>query len=231
MHSHTRHRLDGFWAALFGPAVGTEAGRVVTHGLRLAGYPGVYAVRGDGRCFVSAPPALTSQVRQWAPDADTVLDPCWWSDRLPGWQVLGPSEHSFLDHTSLLPEIVAARPASGAEVRDALLGRVVAADWSESGFDSDVANAWLLEDGTGRAVAAANLAVFDDVPADVGVLVAPDARRCGYATAVAAAAARFAVERHGIARWRTLSTTSASRAVATRLGFELDCTQLAVRPA
>lgn len=231
MHAHTRHRLDDFWAALFGPAVGTEAGRVVAHGPRLADYPGVYAVRRDGRCFVSTPPALTSQVRQWAPDSDTVLDPGWWSVRLPGWQVLGPSEHSFLDHTSLLPELVAARPASPAEVRDALHGGVVAADWTESGFDTEVANAWLLEDGTGRAVAAANLTVFDDVPADVGVLVAQDARGRGYGTAVAAAAARFALERHGIARWRTLSATSASRAVAARLGFELDCTQLAVRPA
>lgn len=230
MRADTRHRVDSFWAVLFGPTVAAEAGRVVPHRARLVDYPGIYVVRRDGQYFVSTPPGLASQVRQWGPSTDTVLAPSWWSDRLPGWQVLGPSEHSFLDHTSLLPEAPAV-PAGSGEIREALLEGVTTDEWSESGFDASVAHAWLLEDGTGRVVAAANLTMFDGVPTDIGVLVAQDARGRGHATAAAAAAARFAVEMYGIARWRTRTVNGPSRAIAARLGFELDCTQLAARPA
>jgi len=46
---------------------------------------------------------------------------------------------------------------------------------------------------------------------------------------VAATAARYAVERHGIARWRAIEVNAPSRRLAKRLGFEDDCVQLAVR--
>ena len=230
LRPRTRHRLDRFWADLFGTVPADREAQIVEHGPRLARYPGIYAIRRTGRSFVSVPPALTEVVREWAPGQDAVVDPSLWAERLPGWRVLGPSEHSFLDQYSHLPEAAGARPASGEDVRAALAGRVDAADWSESGFDSDIAHAWLLGDRNPRAVAAANLTLFDDVPADVGVLVARDARGRHYGTAVAATAARFAVETHGLARWRTRSSNTPSLEIAARLGFETDCTQLAARP-
>lgn len=231
LRPRTRDRLDHFWADLFGTVPADRETQIVEHGPRLARYPGIYAIRRAGRSFVSVPPALTEVVREWAPGLDAVVDPSWWAERLPDWRLIGPSEHSFLDQHSHLPDSAGARPASQDEVRAALLSRVRAEDWSESGFGADVAAAWLLEDGDGRPVAAANLTLFDDVPADVGVLVATDARGRGHATRVSAAATRFAVETHGLARWRTRTANLPSRAAAARLGFEPDCTQLAARPA
>ena len=80
-----------------------------------------------------------------------------------------------------------------------------------------------------RTMAASNLTPFDGVPADVGVLADPAVRGRGVATMVAATAARYAVERHGIARWRAIEVNAPSRRLAKRLGFEDNCVQLAVR--
>ena len=127
----------------------------------------------------------------------------WWADRLPGWSVLGPSVHAFLDRTDQCP----AGPlglivrAAGAGDLDGLRGRVTGAEWAESGFaGDDVALAWVATDPGGQVLAASNLTPFDAVPADVGVLAAAAARGRGLATAVAAQAARHAVDHHGIAR-------------------------------
>lgn len=155
----------------------------------------------------------------------------WWTERLPGWKVLGPSVHSFASSHEQLQAAGSAYPASPAEVRAALASRVSADEWAESGFaGDDVEHAWLLDDAQNRPVAAANLTPFDGVAADVGVLVAREVRGRSHAAAAAAAAVRYAVGHHGIARWRALETNSASRAVAARLGFDEDCRQLAARP-
>src|SRR5690606_18336048 len=114
---------------------------------------------------------------------DDAVSPAWWSDRLPGWRVLGPSVHAFTDR---LPGVDhtgtdVATPEDHAHLRAA----VPPEDWEEGGLAGDVQGAWVVRDD-GRAVAAAGLTTFDGVPADVGVLTVPHARGRGLAARVAA---------------------------------------------
>lgn len=235
MKTETQERVSAFWTDLFfGGSVGGEDGPVIVeHGERLAGYAGIYCIRRQGVVFVSAPGPLVRSVNGWGPSVETVMDVQWWKSHLPGWLVLGPSVHSFLDQPDLLSVAVDETVVRDAGQEDLahLRDQVTDAEWAESGFaGDDVAQAWVVTDWQDQPLAASNLTWFGDIPADVGVLVASSARGRGLATAAAAAAAGYAVEHHGVARWRALAINAGSRRIAARLGFEGDCLQLAVRP-
>ena len=231
----TKERVDDFWHGLFGEGSSCCTGHfaIVEHGEPLADFPGIYCVLRQQTGYVSAPAHLVETVTSWHPSVDAVVDAQWWGDRLPGWIALGPSVHSFLDRTDLLPVagdtiVRAAEPDDLHQLRE----RVTQAEWAESGFaGDDITHAWVVVDQRGRPVAASNLTPFGDVPADVSVLADPSVRGHGVATVAAATASRHAVEHVGIARWRALATNKPSRRIAEKLGFEDDCIQLAVRPA
>lgn len=212
---------------------GEDGPVIVEHGERLAGYAGIYCIRRQGVVLVSAPGPLVGPVTSWGPSVETVMDVQWWKRHLPGWVVLGPSVHSFLDQADLLAVAVgeAVMRHAGRDDLEHLRDQVPEAEWAESGFaGDDVAQAWVVTDWQDQPLAASNLTWFDDIPVDVGVLAAPSARGRGLATAAAATAAGYAVEHHGVARWRALTVNAGSRRIADRLGFEEDCLQLAVRP-
>ena len=69
-------------------------------------------------------------------------------------------------------------------------------------------------------VAAANLTPGPDAATDVGIVVHPEARGKGYAMQIVAAAARQAILMHGIARFRALTHSPGTLAIAHRLGFQ-----------
>ena len=232
VREESRLRIDEYWRRFFGvDDFGHGHGVLVVHGSALVGYPGVFVVLRKGQVIVSVPEALADTAGAWPLTEETVADASWWHDRLPGWVVLGPSVHSFLDRTDVEPDATRSRPASVAEVHRTLRTRVTDDEWAESGFDGNLEKVWVLHgDAGGDVVAAANLSLFDGSPADVGVLVARDARGRGHAAQVAATATFDAVQGHGIARWRSLRSNDASRRTAFRLGFQDDCVQLAIRP-
>lgn len=234
MRRATSDYVDAFWADALPCAPGGDDSSVVvgTHGGSLTGYEGVYVVERRDQVVISAPAHLVQAVRERQPRPEPALSPGWWLEQLPGWTVLGPSVHSFLDDVGLLPHPAASERATAGQMADALRHRVTAADWAESGFaGDDIAAAWLLRDRSGRPAAAANLTPFHGLPTDVGLVTATDSRGLGHGRAVGAAAARWAVEHHGIARWRALQSNVPSRRTAASLGFIDDCRQLAVRPA
>lgn len=229
-------RVDDFWRGVFGErSSGVEAGCavIVGHGESLGDYAGLYCVLRHRTVVVSAPGHLLRTVAEWHPSVETVMDAQWWNDRLPGWSVLGPSVHSFLDRADLpvAPAGEAVAQTAGSDQLQRLRDRVTKEEWQESGFaGSDLAKAWVVVGEGGQALAASNLTPFGNVPADVGVLADPAARERGFATLAAKTAAHYAIERYGIARWRALATNAPSRRLAAKLGFEDDCVQLAVRP-
>ena len=69
-------------------------------------------------------------------------------------------------------------------------------------------------------VAAANLTPGPDAATDVGVIIHPSARGRGLGTKMAALAARQAITMHGEARYRGLTASPSTVAIADRLGFE-----------
>lgn len=236
MTPRTRERVDAWWGELFGlPAslmwhrgvvVGMHAGLGDYAGLFVAGRPGTARVSLPDWCDVTMVEELS------AAPADSLLSPDFWStwEATRDLEVVGPSVHSYTATepvTVAVDDIAVEKVVTVADIA-ALADHVDPEEWGEAGFASDVLHCFAAYDGD-YLVAAANLTAFDGGPADVGVLVAPERRGSGVGRLVAAEAAAYAVRQHGIARWRSRTDNPASRAVATSLGFEDYCLQLAVR--
>jgi ribosomal protein S18 acetylase RimI-like enzyme len=71
--------------------------------------------------------------------------------------------------------------------------------------------------------------MWDSRATDVGVLTYDGARGRGWGTRLAAAATAFAVNRHGIARYRAQETNLRALAIARRLGYVEYGRHLAIR--
>lgn len=224
-------RIGTFWEQVFGQDEWRAPSRVVSaHRGPLTGYAGVYVVVRQGRVRVSAPEDLVGRLAALEPGVSVAGDPTWWQTVLPGWQILGPSVHAFLEVPPAPGDSGRTAPAQAvdlAQLRDA----VSAEEWEESGFAESPSRAWIVKDTGNQVVAAANLARFAGVDSDVGVLTSARARGAGWGELVARHASREAVLEHGLARWRSLTANHASRRLAHRLGFQDDCLQLAVRPS
>lgn len=146
----------------------------------------------------------------------------------PHARVDGPSWHGYVTARTFRgtpdPCVVPLAPGDAGLV--SLRRRCSPAEWGESGFPRDPAAVdprttrfyGLAEHG--ELVAAGNMTDWRGLPADVGVLTRPDARRRGLAGGVAATMTADALPEVGVVRYRALVTNLASLAVARRLGFE-----------
>jgi GNAT superfamily N-acetyltransferase len=106
------------------------------------------------------------------------------------------------------------------------LQRVPAADREEAGIAECTSPLACVRDGR-VIVAAAGYRVWLDDVAHLSVLVAPEYRGTGLATAVSAAATSHALERGLLAQWR--ARPAASQAVARRIGYVELGQQLSLR--
>ena len=88
-----------------------------------------------------------------------------------------------------------------------------------TGFTAQTAMLFGIFEGD-RLVAAANLTPGPDAATDVGFVIHPEARGRGYGLQIAALAARQAILMHGVARYRALTSSPSTMAIADKLGFE-----------
>lgn len=223
-------RVDSWWAELFGCAKPhLWQGLSVEPHAGLGDYEGIFVAAMSTGCHVSLPAwagddLRDSLSRQGIP---RLCEADFWrrhpvAARL---SVLGPSIHGYtdedpggpLDNVGALADLTSFRIAVGE------------ADWNEGGFADDLLKVFVIRDIFGEIVAAANLTEFLGHPADVGVVVHPDHRGRGLGLRIGRSAASYVVRECGIARWRALTSNSASRSVAAGLGFEPYCQQLAIR--
>jgi RimJ/RimL family protein N-acetyltransferase len=227
----TDEYLHQWWADLFGidPAAVWASVSARPHG-RLGDYPGFFVAWRDTGLHVSLPAGVEPGVERGLAGhaVEDLQQREFWHDFAAGrdLEVIGPSTHLYLDaDPGGSPGVTAPTEDELASLR----ARAGDDDWRESGFaDAAAGRAFgLRRDGV--LVAASNLNLFDGLPRDIGVLVAPEARGRGLAPVVARHAASYAVREHGLARWGARDTNLASLAVARRLGFEPFCTQLAMR--
>jgi GNAT superfamily N-acetyltransferase len=230
--------VEAWWAQVFGCAEAVLwQGLSVAFHTGLGDYEGIYVAHRAAGCHVSLPHYLDSETCESLSQQghSRLRDPGFWQ-RLPETahlSVLGPSVHSYTDRA---PSPGHQGAASGHEVVEArtdelesLRPFVDPAEWDEGGFSDETSALFVIRDGPGDVVAAANLTDFLDGPSDVGVLVHPGFRSMGLGRAVAAGATSYAVKHHGIARWRARVANTPSRKVAAALGFEDYCHQMAIR--
>ncbi|HEX3812835.1 MAG TPA: GNAT family N-acetyltransferase [Mycobacteriales bacterium] len=215
--------VDRYWAGVFGcpaEALWPATATVTAHAPDgLGDYRGIYVLACGAAVRISVPAPLLAEVSAVvsAGRPGNLLDAAFWraalGDRIAA--VHGPSVHHYLD----------AVPRPGVEVREVPAGQLELlrsacpeADWTEGGFgepDGRCFGRWV----DGSLVAAGNLTLWRGQPSDVGLVTHPDHRGRGYAGEVARHVTRVAVETAGVARYRALTTNTASLAVARRLGF------------
>jgi RimJ/RimL family protein N-acetyltransferase len=221
----TLARIVEGWADTFGLARGDLRGGA-TH-VTTAGddRPRLLVLRLPDVTLVRGPPEHHDRVIALVERLgdDGLMDPAAWTAAAPDLvaSVTGPSVHAYLDDVSTLREIDPRVQIAPPGVRDALerLARSMPAEeWREAGFDDPGLVFTIME--RRAIVAAAHLSPWDGHLADMGFVTRPTARGRGYGTIVASAAARDAIERHDVARWRARVANAPSLAVAGRLGFE-----------
>lgn len=244
MREATRRDVESFWSDLF--AVATD--RLWQHvtvqhpNTRLGAYEGWYvAWRGEG-VHVSAPSsAAASEVESLrASDPAKLQDPVFWRGfaQSRAMRVAGPAVHHYLDQDLGVPaDVEQVDP-----VRLTLLrGRATAEEWEDCGIPDALdegGEALAVWGSTGESdrpwvpalLGGAVLTETAGARRDIGLLVAQDARMRGIGLRLGQAAASYAVQWHGWARWTARTANGPSLRIAARLGFEPYATALAIRP-
>lgn len=222
----TRVRVDAFWSK----TLSVDAADLHAPGVRVLPNPnerqawrGIYVLAFEG-VNVFAPAELVDSVRHaiQGQEPEALLEAKTWHEAMgdalkSAW---GPVVHYYLDSRDGLDAVAAGRRINpgDSDALATLRGAVSQLDWVVTGFTAHTAMLFgLFEDQ--RMVAAANLTPGPDAATDVGFVLHPSARGKGYGLQIAATAARQAILMHGVARFRALTTSPPTMAIADRLGF------------
>jgi GNAT superfamily N-acetyltransferase len=226
--AHTyRDRVDAFWSATLatsGVDLHAPGVRVWPNPPARENWRGIYVLGFEG-ANVYAPMDMLDWVksRVGGHDVDSVMEPKNWQQLLgdaihSAW---GPVKHYYLDRLDGLSDMAMGRRLNprDAEAIGALRSAVPSYDWLVTGFSAQVAMLFGIFEGD-KLVAAANLTPGPDAATDVGFVIHPDARGRGYGLRIAALATKQAIMMHGIARYRALTSSPSTMAIAEKLGFE-----------
>lgn len=222
----TRERVDAFWsttlaltvADLHRPGVAVHPNPPAREAWR-----GIYVLAFEG-ANVFAPADLVDEVGRaiQGQSPEALLEPKTWHEALGGScaSAWGPVVHYYLDRRDQLDAVAAGRRLNprDAEALTALRGAIPPSEWLLTGFTAQTAMLFGIFEGD-NLVAAANLTPGPDAATDVGFVIHPQARGKGYGLQVAAVAARQAILIHGVARFRALTASPSTMAIADRLGF------------
>jgi hypothetical protein len=177
-------------------------------------------------------PALTAAVTGLSPDE--LLEAKTWHEVLgvSAQTIFGPVQHYYLDSTDGLADLAAGRRLNpnDSDALGALRSALTVQEWLITGFTGQPAMLFGIFEND-RMVAAANLTsgpsaqrgssptAASEAATDIGVVIHPEARGKGHGLRIAALAARQAIAMYGMARYRALSSSPSTAAIADRLGF------------
>jgi len=218
-----RETIETAWTELFGEPISRAPGiRIVRDAPNFA--ERIFLLRlGDG-LTIAAPSGI---------DIDTTITPDEaftrdFAGSLAPGLVLGPSWHGYADRGSFQPQ----GPCDARRVTDAdgFREHVDAGEFEDGGFGDEPGEyLWYACFEDEERVAMGNMTNFAGHPADVGLVTRPDHRRKGHGTRLAGAMVAEALETLEVVRYRALTTNLASLAVARKLGFVQDGSNIVVR--
>ena len=233
------HPVDRYWSQKLGVTTSelSEPGVhiVANSSSGLNGYAGVFFFSRGRSLVVSAPPELVEQLA----GSIQVLSETSIMDRealhkvvgVEAGLVVGPAYQGFTGAASFNPPKRAER-VSEADFDPALLQdlRTVSGEdaWEASGI-SEATGRVAVAVEQDRVVGAAGLRHREAGIADPCVLVQPDRRGRGLATALVGRVVGAAVEQGTVVLYQTLHSNTAAVRVAQRLGFDHYATTVAVR--
>jgi len=222
----TRERVDAFWAKTLGSSVAdlhAPGVRVSPNRLDRESWRGIYVFGFEG-VTINVPMDMLESVTSAVVghDAESLLEPKTWQEFLgeQARSAWGPVMHYYRDRLDGLDEMAAGRRLNprDAEAIAALRSALPFYEWGVTGFTAQTAMLFGIFEGD-KLVAAANLTPGPDAATDVGFVIHPDARGRGYGLQIAALAARQAIRMHGVARYRALTSSPSTMAIADKLGF------------
>lgn len=221
-----RERVDAFWSSTLDTSVADLHSPGVTVRPQppvRADWRGIYVLGFEG-ANVYAPSDMVESVRATVAgqDLEALLEHKTWEEQLgdlskSAW---GPVRHYYLTSTEHLTDLVAGRRLNprDSEAISGLRAAVPTREWAVTGFTAQTAMLFgIFEDD--KLVAAANLTPGPDAATDVGFVIHPESRGRGYGPRIAALAAKQAIMMHGIARYRALTSSPSTMAIADKLGF------------
>ncbi len=223
----TRERVDAFWSTTLGTSVANlhaPGVRVSPNRLHRESWRGIYVFGFEG-VTVNVPIDMLESVGAavLGHDPESLLEPKTWPEILgdqprSAW---GPVKHYYRDRLDGLDQIAAGRRLNprDAEAIAALRSALPFTEWGITGFTAQTAMLFGIFEGH-KLVAAANLTPGPDAATDVGFVIHPDARGRGYGVQIAALAARQAILMHGVARYRAMTSSPSTMAIADKLDFE-----------
>lgn len=226
--------VERFWADYLGcrPAELSEPGvRVTAH---RQDYHGLYLLRREEACIVSAPPPSVFRLQAVVEghSAAEVFSAAWLREALGQevTRVIGPAFLGYRDAGAPLPKSTGEVRRLGPEDRPLLVqlrADCAETEWDHSGAELDHPDLFGLE-VTGELAAVGALETWGEL-LHLGLLTHPRQRGKGYGRRVAAALCAEAAHRGKVPQYRALRTNHASLAVARALGFEEWGDMLAVR--
>ena len=234
----TQHRADAYWAAFFGCTVEDlhVPRTVVVPHTALAGYAGVYLLRTEEACIVSAPAHLRAHTADrlgrltpaQAFDA-AVVTACF---GLAVERVIGPAYQGYADTAAFRP--VDARGTRILNGRDTLALRHLAeacseAEWEHSGIGKQDQQTVFGCFAGGELAAAGMGEPRDEALWHIGIVTHPSYRGRGYGRAVVSAITSHGLELGRVPWYQTLDANTPSIAIAQSVGFTRYATTLAVR--
>jgi GNAT superfamily N-acetyltransferase len=228
----TRDRVDAFWSSV----LATSVADLHVPGVRVRPNPparhawrGIYVLAFEGACvFAPAEQVDAISAAVVGRPTEDMTEAKTWGEVLgdPPQAIFGPVRHYYLDRADGLAELAAGRRLNptDSDALGALRGVLPAQEWVITGFTGQPAMLFGIFEGD-TLVAAANLTsgptTKDETQAatDIGLVIHPDARGRGYGKRIAALAARQAIAMYGVARYRALTASPSTVAIAEQLGF------------
>ncbi len=227
VEQRTRERVDAFWSTTLGTSVEdlhAPGVRVKPNRLQRESWRGIYVFGFEG-ATVNVPIDMVESITSSVVGHDTasLLEPKTWQDILgdQARSAWGPVKHYYRDRLDGLDQMAAGRRLNprDAEAINVLRSALPFYEWGVTGFTAQTAMLFGIFEGD-TLVAAANLTPGPEAATDVGFVIHPEARGRGYGRQIAALATRQAILMHGVARYRSLTSSPSTMAIADKLGFE-----------
>jgi len=225
--------LDKYWASHLGcqpEQLFAEPLHILTHGLQLADYNGVFALFRDGGGVVSIPPDRSETLRRLLSGLMHDGSPARLASALSSVaaEIIG---EAYLGHATQVsqPRLHPVRELGPADT--AALSALQAAcgerDWEHGGVSGERPASGSFANG--ELVAVASYEDWAGTIAHICVITHPDFRSRGFGRSAVAHLSERAIRMGLLPQYRTLETNRGSMRIAEVLGFQRYATSIAVR--
>jgi GNAT superfamily N-acetyltransferase len=231
LNEHIISQVTGYWASHLGcptEVLFAEPLHIITHGVELADYSGIFALFRGGAATVSFPPCCIESFDQLMPAQPAT--PASFADAFgaSGYVVVGPAYIGYAEDVRSPSHPVRSLTLHDASAVSALRTACTETEWEHGGsLVGEQSSSGVFVGG--QLVALAGYEVWAGVVAHISVITHPDFRTRGFGRSAVAHIAERALSAGLIPQYRTLESNFASIGVADSLGFCHYATSVAVR--